>query len=326
MKTLKRTRMNLIKRSLPIIGLVVGLLCGAEAQESERLYPFVELTDADLAQIDVTDGSVDEWVDLLGEPTLTALDFQIPPDWPPYDPADMDYRVWLAWHGATQRIYVAVERADDIYINNYEDDGTIRACDRMSQHDSSVMFNVDGDASGGEYRFSEGRINIGAGFDEERRLRVNQHAQGYVVLGDIVGGGPHVCLPAQSAYNDEDWFQRPPYAEGGGASFGEQPTLSVTEFYVTPFDRLIWNSPEESVVSALSPGTLIGFFLGIADFDEEGALLPEGWHSIRAQDQWTGTTNADIFARGLLVGPGGELPNSAVESLTWGRIKATFVR
>ena len=60
--------MNLVKRFLPMIGLVVGLLCSAEAQESERLYPFVELTDADLAQIDVTDGSIDEWVDLLGEP------------------------------------------------------------------------------------------------------------------------------------------------------------------------------------------------------------------------------------------------------------------
>ena len=64
------------KRFLQLTGLVMGLLCVAEAQESERLYPFVELTDADLAQIDVTDGSIDEWVDLLGEPTLTALDFQ----------------------------------------------------------------------------------------------------------------------------------------------------------------------------------------------------------------------------------------------------------
>ncbi len=106
--------MNLVKRSLSIIGLVMGLLCGAEAQESERIYPFVELTDADLAQIDVTDGSVNEWIDLLGEPTLTALDFQTDPDLAPYDPADMDYRVWLAWHGATQRLYVAIERSDDI--------------------------------------------------------------------------------------------------------------------------------------------------------------------------------------------------------------------
>ncbi len=95
---------------------------------------------------------------------------------------------------------------------------------------------------------------------------------------------------------------------------------------MTPFDRLIQDSPEESVVSTLSPGTLIGFVLHIGDIDEEGAWRAETTHSIRGQDYWSDTSNADGFARGLLVGPGGELPDSAVESLTWGRIKATFVR
>ena len=309
--------MNLVKRFLPIIGLVVGLLCSAEAQESERLYPFVELTDADLAQIDVTDGSVDEWVDLLGEPTLTALDFQIRPDGASYDPSDMDYRVWLAWHGATQRLYVAIERSDDIYVNNYEGAGTPPSCNLMTGHDSSANFIVDGDASGGQYLF------LGRNVSDELRLLNNQHAQNYILLGDIVGGGPHVCMWQTS--EDEDWFNLPPYAEGGGASFGEQPTLSVTEFYVTPFDRLIWNSPEESVVSTLSPGTLIGFILSIADLDEEGPRA-ETVHSIMGQDYWSDSLNADGFARGLLVGPGGEIPDSAVESVTWSRIKATFVR
>ncbi len=159
---------------------------------------------------------------------------------------------------------------------------------------------------------------------EELRLKPNQQAQVYCVLGDIVGGGPHVCLGYSRA--KEDWFLLPPYAEGGGASFGANPTLSVTEFYVTPFDRLIWDRPAESVVSALSPGTLIGFALVIPDFDEEGELW-KGYHSVRrVQDEWTSIFNADTFARGLLVGPGGEIPDSAVESMTWSRIKATFVR
>ncbi len=303
--------MNLIKRSLPIIGLVVGLLGGAEAQESERLYPFVELTDADLAQIDVTDGSVDEWVDLLDEPTLTALDFQTAPEPGLYDPADMDFRVWLAWHEATQRIYVAVERSDDIYINEFEYGGRIATCFLMMQHDSSVQFLVDGDGSGGKYAFHGNDIDA----KEERRLRTNQHAQKYYVLAELFGGGSHICLPDQSLYDDEDWFQRPPYAEGGGTSFGAHPTISVIEFYVTPFDRLIWNSPEESVVSALSRGALIGFDLVIPDYDI-GVGGHESWHFLAGYDP----------ARGLLVGPGGELPDSAVESMTWGRIKATFVR
>ncbi len=309
-----------------MIGLVVGLLRGAEAQESERLYPFVELTDDDLAQIDVTDGSIDEWKDLLGEPTLTALDFQTRLDRAPYDPADMDYRVWLAWHGATQRIYGAVERSDDIYINYYEGGDARPICAAMLGHDSMVSFRVDGDASGGKYAFSLEEIKD----RDEHRLLENQHAQSYVVLGDIVVGGPHVCLSPQSLYGDEDWFNLPPYAEGGGASFGEHPTFSVTEFYVTPFDRLIWNSPEESVVSTLSPGTLIGFSLTILDHDDAESPA-EGFHFIThfiAEGDYSSAIfrNADNFVRGLLVGPGGELPDSAVESVTWSRIKATFVR
>ncbi len=308
------------KRFLQLIGLVLGLLHGAEAQESERLYPFIELTDADLAQIDVTDGSIDEWIDLLGEPTLTALDFQTDPDRAPYDPADMDFRVWLAWHGATNRLYVAVERSDDIYINNYDgSDAASPECVSMWGHDSSVNFRVDGDASGGKYAFYLEEIED----PDERQLLNYQQAQSYNALGDIGGSGSHVCVGGSRA--KEGWFNLPPYAEGGGASFGEQPTLSVTEFYVTPFDRLIWNSPEESVVSTLSRGTLIGFYLAIRDYDVEGELA-EGNHFISGQDQGPGLSNADDFARGLLVGPGGEIPDSAVESVTWGRIKATFVR
>ena len=50
------------KHFLPIISLV-GLLGGTEGQESKRVYPLVELADADLVQIDVTDGALDEgWI------------------------------------------------------------------------------------------------------------------------------------------------------------------------------------------------------------------------------------------------------------------------
>ncbi len=72
---------------------------------------------------------------------------------------------------------------------------------------------MDGDASGGPYAF----LGLGDGtYDtEEGRRQLNQHAQNYTVLGEIFGGGPHVCLGLQTLYGDEDWFQRPPYAEGG---------------------------------------------------------------------------------------------------------------
>ncbi len=109
--------MKTVKRFLQLTGLVVGLLRSAEAQEGERLYPFVELTDADLAQIDVTDGSIDEWVDLLGEPTLTPLDFQTRPE-----PGFMIRRIWITasgwpgtgpptasmWRSSARVIYISI--------------------------------------------------------------------------------------------------------------------------------------------------------------------------------------------------------------------------
>ena len=80
----------------------------------------MEITDDMLSRIDLTDGFVEEWSEILGEPTLTPLDFSL---WhradeaaPEYDPADLDFRVWLGWHGALDRMYVAGVFVDDDYV------------------------------------------------------------------------------------------------------------------------------------------------------------------------------------------------------------------
>ena len=88
---------------------LAGMLSVADAQEPDRIFPILQLTDRDAAEIDVTDGSVDDWQYIAGEPTLTPLDFAFT-IFGSYDPADMDFRIWLAWHDATDRIYFAMER------------------------------------------------------------------------------------------------------------------------------------------------------------------------------------------------------------------------
>ena len=40
------------------------------------MYPFYELLDEDLDRIDLTDGSVEDWIEVVGEPSLTAADYQ----------------------------------------------------------------------------------------------------------------------------------------------------------------------------------------------------------------------------------------------------------
>ena len=303
-----------------VAGLLLGLVSSSEAQQSDRIWPIFELTDEDLAQIDIKDGSIWDWEEVVGEPTVTAWDFRTPSDLgAPYDPLSMDFRIWLAWHRSTSHIYVAMERADDHYINEY---GTDEYNVVQGQHDSSIQFWVDGDHSGGEFLFPDG---------EDDRY---QQAQRYVAIGEVHGISPHVSIPWFN--QSEDWFTYPPYTDGGGGSFGENPTISVTEFYVTPFDRLIDNSPEESVVSDLYPGKIISFAIEVYDVEPEPRRFTS-LHYLRAREwgecqpngnKYASISSSDCFAVGLLLGPGGEIPPgiSAVESITWARIKATFVK
>ena len=91
----------------------------------DRIYPIVQLTDRDVAEIDVTDGSVEDWENIVGEPTLTPLDFAETYGGS-YDPSDMDFRIWLGWHDATDRIFFAMERSTTYTSTNTT--GRMRIC------------------------------------------------------------------------------------------------------------------------------------------------------------------------------------------------------
>ena len=156
-------------KALLSVAVLLALASGAAAQ---RLFPIVELTDEALEVIDLHDASIDDWREVVGEPTLTALDFETDPRSGAYDPSSMDFRIWMAWHDATDRIFVAMERSDDVYVNDY---GT-GASEEFSiiDHDSSIWFSVDGDHSGGQLE-SAARLStqtyvaIAEVFDDEVR-------------------------------------------------------------------------------------------------------------------------------------------------------------
>ena len=114
-----------------------------DAEWSDSLYPFRELTDEMRAQMDLRDGSVGDWLEVLGEPTLTSLDLTPWEEGPGYDPSSFDCRIWLAWHDADNRLYMAAEILDDIYVE---------WPDRPAHSyplEATVHLLVDGDGSGG---------------------------------------------------------------------------------------------------------------------------------------------------------------------------------
>ena len=299
-------------RSFPLflLGLIVGASSNLQAHRGERTYLLREITEEMAAEIDLDDGSVDEWIS-FGPPTATLLDFSIA--WysniSSYDQSDLDLSIWLAWTRTPPRIYVALVRADDAYVNEYSEPDT----DSMALHDA-LDIRFDADHSGGETQ------RFGVTDLEERKLLGNSNAQWFWAL-PTVPIGPNVKLVSRLAY--AAWPSAPPFADGGGGVAGEDPTITVTEFYVTIFDRYVYTSPEESREAELWPGKVIGLYMRVLDRDSG----PEDEHaSYLAPDTGLGSPfDADNWADGLLVGAEiEESRDSAVGSKSWGRIKASL--
>jgi hypothetical protein len=312
----------MMKIALLLFACLIAAIRPLDAHVGDRTYFVAELSDADLASIDLDDGDIGDWQEVLGEPTLTARDFII---FGEPDIASFNFRIWLGWHDATNRIYVAMEQVDDVYFNQFDRTDFMTPNFFLTGHDGSLRLYVDGDHSGGQYAYMgpyENEI-------EEWALLYGQGAQGYAALGQVFDGGTHIStmvteLLSQFSYDlgYADWFAWPPYAEGGGGARGESPSVVVTEFYVTPFDRLIWNSSEESQITDLFPGKTIGGNIVLGDHDGEDASR-SSYSLIQFTSELFGT--ADGFGDFLLLGADGAVPgDTAVEGRTWARIKASL--
>ena len=89
---------------LLLLAVSVGLDSQAGAHSGGRVYPIVELTDEMLEQIQLDDGTVDEWFELIGEPTMTLLDFSDPQQLPTRHLIPPTSTSASGWPGTTTRI------------------------------------------------------------------------------------------------------------------------------------------------------------------------------------------------------------------------------
>ncbi len=293
-----------------LVGISVAL-----GHTGDRVYPFYEITEELQETIDLTDGSIEDWLG-VGPPSLTLLDFFVADD-PNFSntsqrhPGDLDIQIWLGWMKSPPRIYVAAVRADDAYVNEYPD-----AWEFMEFYDS-IALGVDGDHSGGELLATVGYES------EEGFLSHNKQAQIYHALPEVPYGR-NVQMMWSFLWEWERWVEEPPFSLGGGAVAGENPTVSITEFYVTPFDLFVYNSPEESVKSELYAGKTIGFRFVVHDVDWKSRTVSyQAVYDLQAE--LVGT----LFNDGILLGAddlsGQDAGDgSVVRTDSWARIKASF--
>ncbi len=309
--------------------LLIGPALSAEAHVGGRVFPIPELTDEMLAEIQL-DGFVEEWSDLIGEPTLTLLDFTHGGGGGgSLDPSDIDFRIWLAWHDDPARIYAALVVADDVYKNThtYDVDWATSLKSSMVGGNDSIRLGVDGDHSGGpgfvDQSFETKELA------EAELVKVSGKTQMYEAISRTPDGPTVDARRSRYWSGVFSWMALPPFAEAGGRVAGETPVIWSIELYITPFDHRgeELTSPEGSVISDLSADRFIGFAIGV--FDEDGRdphteprrLIPEALagpdHEVFSD---MSDFRADNFLDGLLLPAGG----TAVESVTWGRIKASL--
>ena len=290
----------------------------AEAHSGNRLYPFYELTDEMLERIDIHDGLIDEWYE-VGEPSMTLLDFRPYLELRDLDPADLDFRIWLAWHDEPDRIYAAFIIADDDYRNQH--DYGAKGDGDMFWFDS-VTLHLDADHSGGPGR--------GLSITDEERMQLYGRTQRYsaiarTVRGPLLDNGIRAA-PGTGVWGIPDsWKVYPPYGDAGGQVAGENPAVSVIELYVTPYDWWdAWDDMDQTGFSELAAHQVIGFATEVIEKDDDFITSGHSWYplDIHEQGNWIDLTrnNASVYADGLLL-PAQE---TAVESDTWGRIKASL--
>ncbi|MBT4504830.1 MAG: hypothetical protein HOC74_44315 [Gemmatimonadetes bacterium] len=296
-----------------ILLFILIVASSVSAHIGDQIYFIPEITDDALGQLDVRDRNLDDWRAVISGPVLTAADLVPSPDvgeGAPYDPADMDYQIWLGWNNSTNRLYFAMGRTDDVFVHEY-DGGNPTS---LWQYDSHVTFIVDGDHSGGDFTGSADETWS----DEEKTLNMGRIAQRYQAIAEAPDDR-FIGVDGSAA----SWVSESPYADGGGEVTRGTPATSLLEFYVTPFDDLIWNSPEDSVPSDLAAGKIIGLQISVPDFDTKPrayrslhSLVPPfpGWHIWRYSEHL-------VDAR-LISGQ----EDSAVENRSWARIKASFRR
>lgn len=293
------------------VGLIFGFSQMASAHLGQDIDLF-ELATEDLP--DLHDGSIEDWEDVLGDNFLTIDDFESLDDGghggAPKDPADMDYKVYLAWNSREQRVYVGVERTDDIYLNSVNPDDPFDAW----QWDGVEVY-LDGDHSGGQYNlFSADDVDDPA-FSQARQ------AQQWLILPTSEGDRTTGLF---SFNGSQEWATWPPWTDSGGAEFGSEPTRTVTEAALTAWDALDAEGPSTSDRSLLEAGNVIGFSLTINDFDE----APGQYHATHTFTYvGDGYYQAGSLADATLVpctgGDCGDVP-TAVESNSWARIKASY--
>ena len=232
------------------------------------------------------------------------------------DAGDLTARLAVAWNDEFDRLYFAQDRFDDVY------DRDVAEPPGACGGDDSIEVHVDADHSGGLLYYS------GDDFpdtDEGRAARTAANGRDAQIAHfrfPPIGEGNnawHWLWVSAATWHDEAPYSCCPDAYSLQGEHGTEATLT-SEWWSVYFNALNHDSPEESVIAPLSEGQIIGMGVAFCDID---VADNEGHNSVWRSGGPGGArwyADSDVVSDWLLL----EDMMTAVESNSWGQVKASF--
>jgi len=279
-------------------GLVLGLVGTAGAHVGEPLFCF-QFPDH---LIPVIDGDISDW-DIVPDPP-----YWIHMDRPLIDAqhgeeinlADCNVKWATGWNNTTNRVYFAAWIYDDVRLDKGE---------YFSMYFDPAHLGLGPE---GIYDFPT---------EEETKRWKFARAQKFYFMRLEKGKG--LCF----SYNYATWDMEPPWGDAAvkylkGSRGCACPAELTCEMYFTPWEDLNYKGPEYSKIVDLEEGHIMGIEIALRDTDDP-EVKGTYWELFAMPDAFKDASKwGDLILAPL---EPGLPPPPAVESDTWGRIKASFL-
>lgn len=303
-----------MKKTLILMGVVSLLVQAAWAHvPADRTFLAFQWPDGAVPTID---GDLSEWAVVpevyvvKPEDTHDALYSNV------VDKADLDFRGYVGYNDASDKVLMASSVFDDLHERDNTDPGQCNCAD------DNFEFWIDGDHAGSPYVAEYGRAD--GATDEERLRATNSTLQWWSIAVPPVGD-----RDVQSG-NTGQWQDDSPHFDFAWSFEGEQFDESTYyyEMSFTVWDDLDHNGPDTSTPSTLEEGEVIGINLIWSDYDGVKGQQPLRDDGSSPYDGYwiTGGPCCDgVNASDFLLAPVEDVfGGTAVETETWGRLKARF--
>jgi len=230
------------------------------------------------------------------------------------DLSDFNMREMVGWNNETNRVYLMADIVDDVLNNNRPDPTKFN-------YDDDWEPAIDADHSGGDM-YGDGWTALTQ--EEQRKLFYVTGQQIEVHVPPIDGYWAFTLYEGTCWMTTGQELPYPQYLNIGWNRTGESggPGTYQYEVMYTPWETWSWDGPDQGTIVDLEVGKVIHFGSLSKDYDLNDGRYDGSYDFPQVHNVWR---NASLMADFELLPVDTDIFPTAVESDSWGRIKAHYL-